>query len=157
MLLSVAVGIACLDAAGLLDSFATPMILVAGVVIVAFGLFLIALTGVVFTKPVLAERFFMSFASSARTHYAEQAFRLLVGASLVVLSPVMWQTNVFRLVGWAIVISSAALILIPWRLHHRFGERVLPIIVRHKRLYAVAAFAFGAFLLFGVFAAGGLP
>jgi hypothetical protein len=89
------------------------MTLVAGVVVVACGIFLIALTGVVFAKPALAERFFTSFASSARTHYVEQALRLLIGASLVVLSPAMWQTNMFRLVGWAIVVSSAALILIP--------------------------------------------
>jgi hypothetical protein len=131
------------------------MTLAAGVVVVGFGLFLIALTGVAFAKPAIAERFFMSFASSARTHYVEQAFRLLIGASLVVLSPAMWQTDMFRLVGWAIVVSSAALILIPWRWHHRFGERVLPMIVRHMRLYAVGLFAFGALLLYGVFAGGG--
>jgi hypothetical protein len=127
--------------------------LLAGIVVVACGLFLIGLTAVVFAKPALAERFFMSFASSARTHYVEQALRLLLGASLVVLSPTMWQTNLFRLIGWAIVVSSVGLILIPWTWHHRFGERVLPLIVRHMRLYAVGLFGFGALLLYGVFAA----
>ena len=131
------------------------MIVLAGTVVVAFGLFLIALTGVVFVKPALAERFFLSFASSARTHYAEQVVRLLVGASLVVLSPVMWQAGMFRLIGWAIVISSVVLMLLPWRLHHRFGQRVLPIVVRHMRLYALGVFAFGVLLLYAVFAAGG--
>jgi hypothetical protein len=127
--------------------------LLAAIVVVACGLFLIGLSVVVFANPALAERFFMSFASSARTHYAEQALRLLIGASLVVLSPAMWQTNMFRLIGWAIVVSSAGLILIPWRWHHRFGERVLPLIVRHMRLYALGLFGFGALLLYGVFAA----
>jgi hypothetical protein len=127
--------------------------LLAAIVVVACGLFLIGLSVVVFANPALAERFFMSFASSARTHYAEQALRLLIGASLVVLSPAMWQTNMFRLLGWAIVVSSAGLILIPWRWHHRFGERVLPLIVRHMRLYALGLFGFGALLLYGVFAA----
>jgi hypothetical protein len=128
------------------------MTFIAGVVIVAWGVFLIALTGVVFVKPVLAERFFRSFASSARTHYVEQAFRLLIGTSLVVLAPTMWQTAIFRLVGWAIVVSSAVLILIPWRWHHRLGERVIPMLIRHMRLYAVGLFGFGALLLYGVFA-----
>jgi hypothetical protein len=127
--------------------------LLAGIVVVACGLFLIVLTGVVFAKPALAEQFFMSFASSARTHYVEQALRLLIGASLVVLAPAMWQTNMFRLIGWAIVVSSVGLILIPWRWHHRFGEWVLPVLVRHMRLYAVGLLAFGALLLYGVFAA----
>jgi hypothetical protein len=126
----------------------------AGIVVGGCGLFLIGLTGIVFAKPALAERFFMSFASSARAHYVEQAFRLLIGASLVVLSPAMWQTNMFRLIGWVIVVSSIGLIHIPWRWHHRFGQLVLPMVVRYMRLYAVGLFAFGALLLYGVFSVG---
>lgn len=95
------------------------MSLLAAIVVVAFGFFLIGLTGVVFAKPALAERFFMSFESSARTHYMEQAFRLLIGASLVLLSPAMSQPAVFRLFGWAIVVTSVGLILIPWQWRHR--------------------------------------
>ena len=130
------------------------MSLLASFVVVAFGVLLIAFTGVAFAKPATAERFLRLFASSARTHYVEQVSRLLIGAALVVLSPGMWQPNIFWLVGWAIVVSSAALMCVPWRWHHRFGERVGPILFRHLRLYAVGAFAFGALLLFGVFAGG---
>jgi hypothetical protein len=133
------------------------MILLAGIVVVAFGLFLIGLTGVIFAKPALAGRFFLSFARSARAHYTEQAFRLLIGASLVVLSPTMWQAGVFRLIGWAIVATSVGLILVPWRWHHRFGERVLPMIVRHMRLYALGLLAFGVLLLYGVLAGTPVP
>jgi hypothetical protein len=131
------------------------MSVVAAIVVLAFGLVLIGFTGVVFAKPAIAERFLMRFASSARTHYVEQVFRLLIGAALVVLSPAMWQSKMFWLVGWAIVVSSAALVCVPWQWHHRFGERVGPILFRHLRLYAVGAFAFGALLLYGVFAGGG--
>ena len=131
------------------------MSVVAAIVVVAFGLVLIAFTGVVFARPAIAERFLRGFASSARTHYVEQVFRLLVGAALVVLSPAMWQPKMFWLVGWAIVVSSAALVCVPWQWHHRLGERLLPLLVRHLRLYAVGSFALGALLLYGVFAGGG--
>jgi hypothetical protein len=127
---------------------------VAAIVIVAFGLVLIAFTGVVFTKPAIAERFLMHFASSARTHYVEQGLRLLIGAALVVRSPAMWQSTIFWLVGWAIVVSSAALMLFPWQWHHRFGERIRPTFMRYLTLYAVGCLAFSAFLLYGVFAGG---
>jgi hypothetical protein len=130
------------------------MSLLAGIVVVAFGLFLIGLSGLVFVKPALAERFFMSFASSARAHYIEQVVRLLIGASLVVLSPAMWQTHLFRVIGWAIVVRSAGLRLIPWRWHHRFGQWVLPTVVRHMRLFAVGLLAFGVLLVYGAFSAG---
>jgi hypothetical protein len=127
---------------------------VAAVVVVVFGFALTTFTGVAFAKPTIAERFLRAFASSARTHYAEQVIRLVVGAALVVLSPAMWQPKMFWLVGWAIVLSSAALMCVPWQWHHRLGKRLLPILLRHLKLYAVGAFAFGALLLFGFFAGG---
>lgn len=128
---------------------------VAAVVVVVFGLALVAFAGVAFARRETAERFATAFASSARTHYAEQIGRVRVGTALVVRSPVMWQPNVFRLVGWAIVVSSVALLCVPWQWHQRLGERVRPLLVRYLGLYAAGAFAFGALLLYGVWAGGG--
>ena len=131
------------------------MSVVAAIVVVVFGLSLVTFTGVAFAKPASAERFLMAFASSARTHYVEQGFRILIGAALVVLSSTMWQPKMFWLFGWAIVVSSAALICVPWRWHDRLGERVRPMLVRYLKLYAVGAFALGVLLLYGVYAGGG--
>lgn len=130
------------------------MSLFAGIVVVGFGVFLVGLAGIIFVKPALAERFFKSFASSARAHYTEQTLRLLIGASIILYSPAMWQTDLFWLVGWIIVITTVGLLLMPWRWHHRFGEWAIPLVLRYKRLYAVGLFAFGAFILYGVFHGG---
>jgi hypothetical protein len=132
------------------------MSVVAAVVVVAFGLSLIALPGLAFVKPEIVERFLTAFASSARTHYVEQIVRLLIGAAVVVCSPTMWQPRLFWLFGWAIALSSTVLMCVPWQWHHRLGERVLPLLTRHLRLYAVGSFAFGALLLYGFFAGGGV-
>ena len=131
------------------------MSVVAARVVAVFGLSLITFTGVAFAKPARAERFLMSFATSARAHYVEQAFRILVGAALVVLSSTMWQPRMFWLFGWAMVVSSAALICVPWQWHDRLGQRVRPMLVRYLKLYAVGAFALGVLLLYGFFAGGG--
>jgi hypothetical protein len=128
------------------------MSIVAAVVVVAFGLSLIAFPGVAFAKPAMAERFLTAFASSARTHYGEQVVRVLIGAALVVRSPIMWQPKLFGLVGWAILVSSSVLLCIPWQWHHRLGARLLPLLLRHLRLYAAGSFAFGALLIYGIFA-----
>ena len=129
----------------------TIMNAVAGAILVAFGLFLLGLTVVVFAKPAVAERFFMSFASSARAHYTEQVVRLVIGASLITRSGVMWQPKVFWLVGWGIVVSSLVLIVTPWQWHDRFGEEVRPMLIRHMKLFAVGLLAFGVLLVYGVF------
>jgi hypothetical protein len=129
----------------------TIMNAVAGAILVAFGLFLISLAVVVFAKPAAVERFFMAFASSARAHNTEQVVRLLIGASLVIRSAAMWEPKFFWLVGCAIVLSSLVLILAPWQWHHRFGEKVRPILIRRMKLFAIGIFAFGVLLLYGVF------
>jgi hypothetical protein len=121
----------------------------AEIVVIASSLFLIGLAGVMFVKPAVTERFILSFASSARAHYIEMFFRLLFGASLVLLSQAMWQPKLFLVLGSAIVISSVALLVVPWQWHHRIGTRVLPLLVRYLRLYALGIFAFGALLLYG--------
>ena len=125
------------------------MNLFAEIVVFASSVFLIGLAGVMFVKPVGIERFILSFASSARAHYTEMFFRLLFGASLVLLSRTMRQGDLFMILGWAIVISSVVLLAMPWQWHDRMGKRVLPILVRYMRLYASGMFVFGALLLYG--------
>lgn len=124
---------------------------IAGTILVAFGLFLIGITVLVFARPAFAERFFTAFASSARTHYSEQVVRLLVGASLIIRSAEMWQPKVFWLVGWAIALSSLVLIIIPWQWHQRFGERVRPMLIRRMKVYAVGLLVFGVLIIYAVF------
>jgi hypothetical protein len=126
--------------------------LLSALVLVASGVYVVWLTVLVFAKPAAAERFFMSFANSARTHFIEQILRLLVGASLVIYSSVMWQSDVFRFIGWAIVVSAVALMLFPWQWHQRFGRKILPTFIKYMRLYAIAALAFGALILYAVLA-----
>jgi hypothetical protein len=52
-----------------------------------------------------------------------------------------------------IVVSSLVLILTPWQWHHRFGEKVRPIVIHRMKLFAIGLLAFGVFLVYGVFAA----
>jgi hypothetical protein len=126
--------------------------LVSGLVVVASAVLLIGVAVLVFAKPAVAERFFRGFASSARTHFAEQIFRLLFGGSLVIYSSAMWQSGAFRLVGWLLVVSSVTLMLLPWQWHQRFGQKIMPRFIRFMWLYAIGSFAFGAFILYAVFA-----
>jgi hypothetical protein len=123
---------------------------IAGVLLVGFGVLLIGIALLVFAMPGLAERFFTAFASSARTHYAEQAVRLLVGASLIIRSAAMWQPKLFWFVGWAIALTSLLLILTPWQWHNRFGEKVRPMLIRRMKVYAVGLLVFGVLLIYAV-------
>lgn len=125
------------------------MELLSGVVVGAFGAFLIGLAGLIVTKPLLAERFILSFASSARAHYTEQTLRLIAGGAMVIFAPSMWHPDLFKLFGWLIVVSSVALLLVPWRWHHEFGKRVLPLVIRYMKLFALGAFGLAVLIFYG--------
>ncbi len=126
------------------------MRVLAGIVVVGLGLFLIGMAVVIAIKPLLAERFLKSFASSARAHYTEQAARLIAGAAIVVFAPSMWYSELFKYFGWLIIVTSVGLLLIPWQWHHRFGEWAIPLVIRHLKLYAIGTSALGALILCGV-------
>jgi len=128
------------------------MSFVAGAVVVGFALFLMYLTVLVFVRPAIAEGFFTAFASSRRAHFIEQSIRLLFGVALFVRSSLMWQPQVFWLLGWVIVITAVGLMILPWRVHHRYGQWAIPLVVRFLWFYGLGLFAFAVLLLYGVFA-----
>ena len=126
------------------------LLLIARVVVITFGVFLVGLAGVVFLRPRLAERFLELFASSATAHFIEQAVRIVVGTALLVHSPSMWGAGGFRLLGWLLVVTSAGLLLVPWRWHQRFASWAVPWAIQHQKFYGVAAFLLGCLTLFSV-------
>ena len=126
------------------------MKLLSGVLVAAFGCYLIALATMTVTVPQLAKEFLTAFASSARAHYTEQTLRLIAGAAIVVFSPWMWLSDLFKVFGWLIFVTAVGMFLVPWRWHHRFGEWAIPLAIRHLRLFAVGAFVLGALILHGI-------
>jgi hypothetical protein len=126
------------------------MEVLSGMLVVAFGVFLVGLAALIAIKPQLAERFLRSFASSARAHYAEQALRLIAGGAMVIFAPSMWYPDLFRLFGWLIVVTAVLLLLLPWQWHYEFSKWAIPMVIRHMKLFALGAVALGILVFYGV-------
>lgn len=122
---------------------------VAGAGTTAFGIGLIIMAGFIVVDPARGERFLRSFASSARAHYLEQGIRLASGLALLGHAVRMPFSDFFQILGLLLVITSIALLLMPWRWHHAFGHWAIPLAVRHMKLWASSAFLLGAFVLYG--------
>ncbi len=124
------------------------MNILSGIIVVTFGLCLIGFALVVAVKRQLAEKFLRLFASSVKSHYTEQILRLIVGTAILIFSPSMWYSDLFRIFGWIIVITTVGLLVMPWRWHQRFAEKVIPLVIRFIAMYGVASFVLGAFILY---------
>lgn len=114
----------------------------------ATGVCLIGFAVSVVVIPARAARFLTGFASSARAHYTEQVLRLVAGAAIVVFAAEMRFPALFSIFGWILVVTAAALLVVPWRWHHRFGQWAIPLAIRHIKLYALGAFVLGSFILY---------
>lgn len=121
--------------------------------VIAGAIYLIGFAAFIFARPMQADAFLRLFASSARAHYTEQFLRLLAGIGLILYAPYAAWGSAFWILGCALIISATLLLILPWRLHQRFGERVIPAVIRYKLIYATGSLLLGMLVLIGM----GLP
>lgn len=124
--------------------------LIASILVLLTGLYLIGLAVVTFWAPARAMRFLAGLASSAVTHYLELGLRLVAGAAILLSAPQMLFSGFFVVAGWVLVATTAGLAVIPWQWHHRFAQRAVPYATRNLWLVAVASFLLGGFVLASV-------
>lgn len=100
------------------------------VIVCAFALWIAAAGVVALARPVVAREWIGRFATSHAVSFAEQAWRGLAGAALILRGPVSLSPALFAIAGWIMVISAAALAIVPLRWHAgyaKFWSRHLPL------------------------------
>ena len=115
--------------------------------VVLTAAYFIALAGVSLLIPASASRFLLGFAGSPFKHYTELFVRFLVGAALVLHAPRTVAPSVF---GWLLLVTTACLLLVPWRWHQRFARYAVPQAARHISLIGLASLALGGVMLVAV-------
>ena len=109
------------------------------IVVLAAGLWLGGIGVLMAARPgyclALLERMTVSLeAGSWLLNLTEQGLRILAGAALVVRAPASKLPLVFEVAGWALVLSSALILILPMRWHAAYGRMLLkalgPILVR---------------------------
>ncbi len=121
--------------------------MLASIIVLLAGLYFIGLAAVAFVAPARAKSFLSSFAGSARAHYSELLIRLVIGAAFVIFAPEMKFSVIFLVFGWVLIVTTIVLVVLPWRLHHRFASWSVPMATRRMRLFALGSLAGGVFVL----------
>lgn len=120
---------------------------IALVVVVSAGLYLLALGAASLLVPAWAGRFLLGFANSQTVHLLELFLRCVVGAALVVYAPRMFLSGAFHLFGWVLLVTTAGLLILPWRWHQRFARHVVPPVTRHMTSVGLVSLALGGLIL----------
>ena len=129
--------------------------LLASILVLLAGFYLIGLAGLLLVSPARGKRFLVGFASSAFTHYFELVIRLISGVAILLYAPLMLFSGFFVILGWVLVLTTVGLFAIPWQWHRQFAQWGVPYATRHLRLFAVASFVFGGFILASVILGSG--
>jgi uncharacterized protein YjeT (DUF2065 family) len=119
-------------------------------VVVLAGLYLLALGVASLAAPTLANRFLLGFAGSQSVHYAELLVRFVVGVAFVFYAPRMFLSVAFNGFGLILLVTTTALLLVPWPWHHRFAQQAVPRATRHIRFIGIASLAVGGLILAAV-------
>ena len=128
------------------------MEIVAGIITGLFSLSLIALLIVTLFKKETVIAFLSLFASSAKAHYIEQIYRLVVGLGLFIYADHMLFSEVFKIFGGLLIATSVLLIMLPWKWHYKLGKWAGPIVIKNIVIYAVSASILGLVMLYCVIA-----
>jgi hypothetical protein len=123
------------------------MLFVAKAIVVLVALFFLLLGILAFVRPARIHGFLLGFADSALKHYAELLVRLLVGGSLQLVARESAYSSVLSAFGWLLIITTALMALIPWRVHHRFTQSAVPKALRFLPVIGIASLTMAAFLL----------
>lgn len=125
--------------------------ILAAVTVLLAGIWLVGLAVVTFAKPEAVKAFFGKFASSAFTHFLEMLVRLVVGIAFVIYASQMKFALVFAAFGWLLIVTTAVLMFVPWRLHKTFADKSLPMMYKWLAVFGVVSFLGGAFILFSFY------
>lgn len=123
---------------------------IAAALVVLAALYFLALGAASLVLPSRANRFLLGFAGSQAVHYTELLARFVVGAALVLHAPRMYLSDAFNVFGWILLVTTACLLLLPWRWHRRFAQHVVPRAIRHLKWIGLTSLACGSFILAAV-------
>ncbi len=127
------------------------MVTVAKWTVIAFGIFLIGAGFFMLFAPKKAREILRKAGSTNFINYAEITIRMIPAAGLILYSDFSKCPQVFKVLGWFMLITSFVLYFVPRRIHHSYSLRSADIIKpRYFQLISPFSFLFGATLIYCV-------
>ena len=130
------------------------MLLVAAkTILVVVAIFFLLLGLIALIRPSIAGRFLLGFAGSALKHYVELGVRFVVGGAMLVVAPHSTYSVALTVFGWLLIVTTAVMAIVPWRIHRRFAEASVPKALRFLPMIGVSSLVLGGLLSWSTFTA----
>lgn len=113
--------------------------------LIAFGIFFICVGGIMLFRPKAARETLRKAGSTNLINYAEITIRMIPAAAFIIYSDYSKYPEVFKLVGWFMLLTSFVLYFVLKKLHHNFSNKCADIL---KPIYFQLISPFS--ILFGI-------
>lgn len=116
-----------------------------------FGFFIIFIAFLMLFQPKKTRITLRKAGSTNFINYAEITIRLIVAFALIIYSDFCKFPEVFKILGWFMLVTSLILYFVPRKLHHNFSMRSAEIFKPiYFRLISPFAFLFGGFIIYNM-------
>jgi uncharacterized membrane protein YfcA len=127
------------------------MTIIAKYTIILFGLFFIFVGFLMLFNPKKARATLRKAGSTNFINYAEITIRMIPAIALIIYADLSKFSEVFKIFGWFMLITSLVLYFVPRHLHHNFSNKAADIL---KPLYFqfISPFSFiiGAIIIYSI-------
>ncbi|MEQ3661640.1 MAG: hypothetical protein ABNG98_02645 [Flavobacterium sp.] len=125
------------------------MVIIANLIIVLFGLFIVFSGFLMFFKPEKVRGIIAKAGSTFFINYAELISRLLIGVCFIISSKEVFYELYFKVFGYFLIGSAIVLMCIPIKIHHDFAknasEKLKPI---YLKICAPFSILFGCIIIY---------
>jgi hypothetical protein len=123
------------------------MTMLAALVLLMSACYLLWLGMLALLRPAQSTAFLQSFAQVAWAHYLELSVRFAIGAACLQLAPQLSAPQIYQLAGWGLLLTTAGLLLMPWRWHQRIALRATANIGRWQPLIGLSSLGLAGVLI----------
>lgn len=121
-------------------------------IVLFFGLFFIVVSGIMLLKPSTARATLRKAGSTAFINYAEITLRMIPAAGLILVAENSKFPDVFKIVGWFMLLTSFILYFVPRKLHHQFSNQCADIFQPiYFQLISPFALLIGLLIIYSVY------
>ena len=109
-------------------------------ILIIFGIFFIFVGVIMLFKPKTARATLRKAGSTNFINYTEITVRMIPAAALIIFSDASKYPDLFRLIGWFMLLTSFILYFVPRKLHHNFSNKSADIL-KPQYFLLIAPFA----------------
>ncbi len=125
------------------------MIIIAKLTIIGFGIFIFGAGLFMLFAPQKAREVLRKAGGTNFINYAEITIRIIPAVALILYADFSKYPDVFKVLGWFMLITSLVLYFVPRRFHHNYSLKCADLIKPlYFRFISPLAFLFGAFIIY---------